>query len=522
MTDRFVTVPDSLELPAAVKVPSARLSDSTAAGRALLASADAAAQRASLGLGTAATHAHGDYATAAQGAKADATEVHQITLIGNLALTIPEGFPSGQVYRAAIVQDGTGGHTVTYGGVTVPVDLTAGASTTVELWHDGSAWQWVVTLGRRRAGAGTYTTGDVLTLGRYAHHQRADAGTGIVAGGAPINHENVVGGNTASVNTANSNLDGAPALTDQDGNWDFILSGYDNVVNGWACVVNGFHQKVEATANHITIAGGSIHSVAAGSSYSSIGGGTGHTLSGVAATVAGGTQNVGSGDQSAIGGGRYNQATGLRAVVAGGESNTASNTSATVGGGLTNTASSNASTVGGGLTNTASGIGATVPGGRENVASGDYSVAFGRGAVAYDNSQIAHSPTPFVTAGDAQSNQWVLKKETTTATQADMLAAPIIPENTTWAFTALVVARRADADGENAAWEVKGLMKRDAGGTGALVGTPSVTAIGANAGNTWALAVGAYSIGTLRFLVTGEASKTIRWVVSLRAASVSG
>ena len=42
MTDRFVTVPDSLEIPADVKVPSARLSDSTAAGRALLDAADAA------------------------------------------------------------------------------------------------------------------------------------------------------------------------------------------------------------------------------------------------------------------------------------------------------------------------------------------------------------------------------------------------------------------------------------------------------------------------------------------------
>ena len=51
MTDRFVTVPDSLELPAAVKVPVARLHDSTAAGRALLTGADAAAQRSSLGLG---------------------------------------------------------------------------------------------------------------------------------------------------------------------------------------------------------------------------------------------------------------------------------------------------------------------------------------------------------------------------------------------------------------------------------------------------------------------------------------
>lgn len=137
MTDRVVTVPDSLEIPAAVKVPSARLSDSTAAGRALLDAADAAAQRAALGLGTAATTPATDYATAAQGAKADAGDVAQITLTAPLALTVPAGFPAGQVYRVTLTQDGTGGHTVTYGGAPVTVDLAAGASTLVEIWPGG-------------------------------------------------------------------------------------------------------------------------------------------------------------------------------------------------------------------------------------------------------------------------------------------------------------------------------------------------------------------------------------------------
>ena len=50
MVDRIVTVPDSLELPAAVKVPSARLSNSTATGRAVLAATDAAAARTVLGI----------------------------------------------------------------------------------------------------------------------------------------------------------------------------------------------------------------------------------------------------------------------------------------------------------------------------------------------------------------------------------------------------------------------------------------------------------------------------------------
>ena len=140
MTDRFVTVPDSLELPAAVKVPVARLHDSTVAGRALLTGADAAAQCTSLGLGDAAQHAHGDYATAEQGAKADASDVAALTLTAPLALTVPAGFPAGQVYRVVFTQDGTGGHTVTYDGDPVVVALTAGASTTVELHPVGAGY----------------------------------------------------------------------------------------------------------------------------------------------------------------------------------------------------------------------------------------------------------------------------------------------------------------------------------------------------------------------------------------------
>ncbi|WP_275560946.1 hypothetical protein, partial [Pseudomonas sp. 2(2015)] len=54
---------------------------------------------------------------------------------------------------------------------------------------------------------------------------------------------------------------------------------------------------------------------------------------------------------------------------------------------------------------------------------------------------------------------------------------PTVPTDTTWAFSALVVARRTDVDGDNAAFEIKGCVKRDAGSTTALVGTPTVTSL---------------------------------------------
>ena len=162
MTDRFVTVPDSLELPAAVKVPSARLSDSGATGRAALAAADAAALRAAAELGSAATTAATDYATAAQGDKADAADVDQIVLTGNLALTVPAGFPAGQVYRVTLTQDGTGGHTVTYNDLPVTVDTTAGAQTEVELWPNGAATRTVVYPGAAGSGVDTEGVQDVV------------------------------------------------------------------------------------------------------------------------------------------------------------------------------------------------------------------------------------------------------------------------------------------------------------------------------------------------------------------------
>ena len=101
--------------------------------------ADAATAAAleALGLGTAAAADAGDFATAAQGAKADASDVDQITLTGDLVLTLPVGHPAGQVYRVTLTQDGTGGHTVTYGPDTLVIDTTAGASTLVEIWPGG-------------------------------------------------------------------------------------------------------------------------------------------------------------------------------------------------------------------------------------------------------------------------------------------------------------------------------------------------------------------------------------------------
>ena len=136
MTDRFVTVPDSLELPAAVKVGVDRLHDSTPAGRALLTGADAAAQRSSLGLGTAATASVGDFATAEQGAKAGTEPVGDSFsgIDSRATLRVLSAFDSGtptwtHQSGAGVLADDT--TNVTYGDKSLKVTLTNGATETI-------------------------------------------------------------------------------------------------------------------------------------------------------------------------------------------------------------------------------------------------------------------------------------------------------------------------------------------------------------------------------------------------------
>lgn len=64
-------------------------------------------------------------------------EVEQVTLTGNLAYELPAGASPNRVHSVVFTQDATGGRTVTYGGAPVAVDLTAGASTLVEVWPGG-------------------------------------------------------------------------------------------------------------------------------------------------------------------------------------------------------------------------------------------------------------------------------------------------------------------------------------------------------------------------------------------------
>jgi hypothetical protein len=201
--------------------------------------------------------------------------------------------------------------------------------------------------------------------------------------------------------------------------------------------------------------------------------------------------------------------------------------------GNANNVSSTESIAAGGNNNTINvGSASGILGGRNNTCGANFCAIMGGDmATATRHAQRSHSAGRFTTAGDCQEEQYICRTITSNATPTDLTlegTAPnianriLIPSDTTCTFVGIVTARRTDVDGETAGWEIKGVIRNDAGTT-AAVGTFTITQLGANAGNTWSLAVTADNTNDALVLTgTGESGKTIRWGATITLMKISG
>jgi hypothetical protein len=201
-------------------------------------------------------------------------------------------------------------------------------------------------------------------------------------------------------------------------------------------------------------------------------------------------------------------------------------------GGNTALASGSNSVVVGGFTNTASGTGSVAFGGYYNTASASYSYASGYYASAAQYGKQVFASGRFAADGDAQAGKMVLRISTTNATPAVMTSDAgaasttnqvILPNDSTYAFRILVVARRTDADNESAGYEFSGVVDRNANAAStAIVGTVAKTVLAEDT-SAWDVNVTADTTnGGLKVEVTGEAAKTIRWVATVWTSEVTG
>jgi hypothetical protein len=181
--------------------------------------------------------------------------------------------------------------------------------------------------------------------------------------------------------------------------------------------------------------------------------------------------------------------------------------------------------------------------GYQALASGTNSMALGRNANAigvysyalgWSSSQtsgkLSYGSGAFSTVGDSQTGTFVLRRATTDATATVLTTdntAPgaddqvILPNNSAYAFTGTVVARRQAAGGtQSAAWKVEGLIRREgSAGTTVLVNS-ALTIIDNTPG--WNLALSADTTnGGLAITATGAAATNIYWVATIQTSEVT-
>lgn len=172
------------------------------------------------------------------------------------------------------------------------------------------------------------------------------------------------------------------------------------------------------------------------------------------------------------------------------------------------------------------------------VALGDGVTADAAGSFAYGSAAItngivgkqAFSNGKFASVGDSQSGKYVLRMATTsgvaTAMSTNGLTAGasnqiILPNNTAMSFSGTVVVRlKASAGSSSAAWQISGLIRREANAASTTLVASTVTVISNVIGVAIALSADTTN-GGLAVTVTGTVFTDFRWVANIDTAEVT-
>lgn len=233
--------------------------------------------------------------------------------------------------------------------------------------------------------------------------------------------------------------------------------------------------------------------------------------SGAQSVVAGGLNNTASQTGAAVLGGNTNVASGAASSIGGGNNNIASNIASAIGGGSTNTVSGQNGVIAGGGLNTVNALQSWCPGGLQSTSRG----LVNRGAWAAG--QIA-------SLGDAQSGEFVLRRQTTDATPTRLTADNASASTTNTmnlpnfgAYGGIVIVQaKAIGSTDAATWifNIGAVRGANAAATTLYLGPGSgVAPTGSNGtASAWRLTVAADTTnGGIAFTVTGAAATTINW-----------
>lgn len=398
-------------------------------------------------------------------------------------------------------------------------------------------------------GNGNISAGNSSFVGSGIENQANSLGSGVSAGRSNIASGNyaAVGGGLSNTASGTESFVGGGELNTASATNSVTGGGFTNNNSGQYASLSGGRQN-SLTGDYGSIAGGQANTSSA--VYGAVGGGYTNTVSGQYATVAGGYTNSATADYAVVGGGGSNQATGATSVAAGGlgnivsglfassgggNSNVASGQGAAIPGGSNNVSSGTYSVVLGGSTNTASGDNSIVVGGDTNLASGRFSGVIGgqygttRGIVGYLVTPASEVPIQ-AKAGVQQAGCLIVGCQTTNATatklRSDSNAAgaanQLILQNNSAVmfFFDLVGWDQTDYITINC---INGLIVRGANAASTVLKSPGYQNYEKSTGaSTWLMALSADTTnGGLIITVTGQASKTIRWVAKIFTTEVA-
>lgn len=167
--------------------------------------------------------------------------------------------------------------------------------------------------------------------------------------------------------------------------------------------------------------------------------------------------------------------------------------------------------------------------GFESTATGEYSTII-NGSSANDNGIWGKCVIGAAFVGGGQRT-FVQLRATTTGNTATVLVANgaaagaanqvILPNNSAFAFTGTVVARRQASGGtESAAWKIEGLIRREGTAASTTLVASTVTAISNVPG--WTLALSADTTnGGLAVTATGAAATNIKWLAVVESSEIT-
>lgn len=157
------------------------------------------------------------------------------------------------------------------------------------------------------------------------------------------------------------------------------------------------------------------------------------------------------------------------------------------------------------------------------------SLAIGLQSLARNQGGVVQASGRFASSGDAQTGKYLLRTHTVNNTPTEMFidgtAGSVrleLPDDSTWTFRIMITGHRTDLGNGHAGYTAVGVIYRGAGAASTTIqGAVNKTVI-AESNPAWDINISADTTnGSLKILVTGENSKTIRWVAMVETVEVT-